>query len=205
MDTDGELVGVNTFLTAFDALLGGLRVALFASGLVVAALAGLSYAVRTRRINPFSAVARLTRGSIDPLFAPVERRVVRAGGRPTMAPWWALGAIVLAGIILISALGFIRQQIGMAGAAVQLGGRGLAMLAIAWTFGLLQLALFVRVISSWIRVSPYSPWLRWSYALTDWIINPLRTIIPQIGMIDITPIAAYFLISIVERLVIGLL
>jgi YggT family protein len=198
-------VGVNTFLTTFDALIGGLRVALLAGGVVVAALAGLSYAVRTRRINPFSPVARLTRGSIDPLFAPVERRVLRAGGRPATAPWWALGAVVVVGIILISALGFVRQQVGMAGAAVQMGGRGLAMLLIAWTFGILQIALFVRVISSWIRVSPHSPWLRWSFVLTDWIINPLRQVIPQIGMIDISPIAAYFLLSIVERLVMGLL
>jgi hypothetical protein len=39
-------------------------------------------------------------------------------------------------------------------------------------------ALIVRVLSTWLPVSPYSKWIRWSYVLTDWLINPLRRLIP---------------------------
>jgi YggT family protein len=64
----------------------------------------------------------------------------------------------------------------------------------------LRLALLVRVLSSWLPISPYSKWIRWSYALTDWMIIPLRRLIPSIGMIDITPIVAWFGLSLLQRL-----
>lgn len=194
-----------TVIGALDAFIGVLRVVLFGGAAIAAALAGLSYAVRTRRVSPFSPVARLTRDSIDPLFAPVERRVVRAGGRPASAPWWALAAIVVAGIVVISALGFVRQQIAMAAVAADRGALGLVTLLVAWTFGLLKIALLVRVVSSWFRVTPFDRRVRWAFALTDWLIRPLQRLIPPLGMVDLSPIAAYFLLSILEGLVLGLL
>jgi YggT family protein len=198
-------VGVNAILVGIDALTAVLRVGLFGVGVIVAALAGLSYAVRTRRINPFNPIARTVRRSVDPLFAPVERRVVRAGGRPATAPWWALAAVVVLGIVLVSVLGFVRQQLTMAFVAANGGALGIATLLVVWTFGILQLALLVRVISSWFQVSPYSRWLRWSFVLTDWFLRPLRQIIPTLGMVDVSPIVAYFLLSLVERGVLGLM
>ena len=57
------------------------------------------------------------------------------------------------------------------------------------------LALIVRVLASWLPISPYSIWIRWSYPLTNWILNPLRRIIPPLGMMDITPIVAYLLLA----------
>jgi len=55
------------------------------------------------------------------------------------------------------------------------------------------------VLSSWFPVSPYSKWVRWSYVLTDWLIKPLRRVIPLLGMIDITPIVAWFLIGLIQK------
>jgi len=194
-------VTVNALLLGLDALTSALRVLVFVAGLAVAALAGLSYAVRTRRINPFNPVARTVRRSVDPLFAPVERRVVRAGGRPATAPWWALAAVVVLGIVLVSALGFVRQQLAMAAIALTSGGRGLVALLIVWTIGVLQLALFARVIASWFQSSAYSRWLRWAFVLTEWFLRPLRQVVPTLGMIDITPIVAYFVLRLVAGLV----
>jgi YggT family protein len=56
----------------------------------------------------------------------------------------------------------------------------------------------VRVISSWFRISPWSRWIRWSYVLTEWLLAPLRRVIPPFGMIDITPIVAYILLRVVQ-------
>jgi YggT family protein len=196
---------VNTLVGGLDLVTYLLRTALFGVGVIVAALAGLSYAVRTRRLNPFGPVSRFIRGSVDPLFAPVERRVVRAGGRPSTAPWWALAAVVIGGIIIISILGFIRQQIAMAAMATSMGTTGIAALLISWTFGVLRIALLVRVISSWFQMGPYSPWIRWAFVLTDWFLRPLRQIIPPLGMIDISPLVAYFLLSLLQSGIIGML
>ena len=79
------------------------------------------------------------------------------------------------------------------------------VLLVHWTFTLLQIALLVRVISSWFQISPYSGWVRWSFALTEWMLAPMRQIIPTLGMIDITPIIAYFVLRLLEGLITGLI
>ena len=87
-----------------------------------------------------SLVARFFRGSVDPLLAPVERTIVRAGGMPTSAPWWALVFVVVGGILLVSLLGLIGQQIaafsaasarGPAGVFVMLASRGISMFTVS--------------------------------------------------------------------------
>jgi YggT family protein len=76
---------------------------------------------------------------------------------------------------------------------------------VSWTFTILKLALVVRVISSWLPVSPYSAWVRWSYLLSEPILAPLRRIVPAFSGIDFTPILAYFLLNIVESLLFRLM
>jgi YggT family protein len=194
---------VETFITAYDVLLAGLRTALFWSAVVLAVVFAVDWLVRTRRISPFNPVARFFRTSVDPLLAPVERRVVRAGGLPASAPWWALAAVVVGGIVLITLLGFLRGWIGSAVYAVSAGPRGVLVLLVSLTFGLLQAALLVRVLSSWFRMSPYSAWIRWSFVLTEPILGPLRRVIPPFGMMDVTPIVAYFLLRIFASLLLS--
>jgi YggT family protein len=131
----------------------------------------------------------------------MERRIVRAGGRPSTAPWWTVAAVIVGGIVLISLLGFVRDQLVGAIGAVNYGTRGVLALLLSWTFAVLKIALFVRVISSWFQMSPYSPWIRWSFTLTEWLLRPLRQVVPTVGMIDITPIVAYFVIWLVQGFV----
>jgi len=56
----------------------------------------------------------------------------------------------------------------------------------------------VRVISTWVRISPYSRWVRWSYVLTDWLLEPIRRLLPRFGALDVSPLLAFFLISLVQ-------
>ena len=186
------------FFVAYQSVLGVLRVALFALAVLLTIVCAVDWAVRTRRLSPFGPVARFFRSTVDPLIAPIERRVVRAGGLPTSAPWWALAAVVVGGIVLLSLLGFIGTQIIRIYAGVSQGPRGLYYLVVSMAAGLLQIALLVRVLSSWVRISPYSRWIRWAFVLTEPILRPLRRVIPPLGMMDVTPIAAYFLIYIVS-------
>ena len=191
---------MNTFLLAFDALMRVLRPTLFALAVVVALVCLVDWLVRTRRLNPFGPVARFFRVSISPLMAPVERRVVRSGGLPSSAPWWTLASVVLGGIVLLSLLGFLRGQLVSVAGAMSGGMSAIAWLVVSWTFAILRLALMVRVFSSFVRVSPYSRWIRWSYVLTEPMLRPLRQIIPTIGMFDFTPIVAYLLLGVLESL-----
>lgn len=181
-----------------------LRYSFFIAAVLAAVVVLLDWLVRTRRINPFGPVARFSRKFTDPAIAPIERAVVRAGGLPTSAPWWALVAIVVGGLVILYLLEFLFRQLLMAQGAVAAGPRGILLLLITWTFAILKIALILRVVSSWLRVSPYAWWIHWSYRLTEPILRPLRGFIPPLGMIDITPLVAYFVIILVERLVVGL-
>lgn len=192
-------------MPAIDSILEAVRVATLFVVAVFAVICVVDWAVRTRRINAFNPIARYFRSTIDPFIAPIERRVVRAGGSPAVAPWWALVAAVVGGILLLSLLGFIRNQVLFAALAANQGTAGVFRLLVVWTFAILRLALIVRVISSWLPVNPYSPWLRWSYLLSEPILRPLRQIVPTLGMIDITPILAYFLLGFLARILLGAL
>jgi YggT family protein len=185
-------------LATYVTIVAGVRVALFYAGILVALICAFDWAVRTRRINPFNRVARFFRGSVDPLMTPVERVIIRAGGSPASAPWWALVAFAVFGIALITVLEFLY---GIFYQLVIVSGqpRQLPLLLASWAFAILKLALIVRVLSSWFPISPYSKWIRWSYWLTEWMIAPLRRVIPLIGMIDITPIVAWFALTLIQK------
>lgn len=186
---------MSTVLGVFDSTYSILRVAFLVLAIVFGVLCIVDWLVRTRRVNPMGSIGRFARRSIEPILAPIERRVVRAGALPTNAPIYALVAIVLAGIVILSLFGFLRAQLYALSLSAGAGGRGIVVLLIRWAIGLLQVALIVRVVSSWVRISPYARWVRWAFVLTEWLLAPLRRIIPPLGMIDITPIVAFFIIQ----------
>ncbi|HEY8166371.1 MAG TPA: YggT family protein [Gemmatimonadaceae bacterium] len=198
-------IPVGSGLYTFDWALGIVRLVIFGTALIFAVFCLLDWAVRTRRVNLFGGIARFSRARIDPLIEPIERRVVGAGGNPVNAPLWALAAVVIGGILLVSVLDFIRAEILAAGFAVQSGPRGIFRLIVAWAFELVQIAILVRVVSSWLPVSPYSKWIRWSYTITEPILKPLRQFIPSLGPLDITPIIAYFLIRFLQGAVLRMI
>ena len=196
---------MEAFLSATDAGVQILKTILLWIAVVFAAICALDWAVRTRKISPFNAIARFCRSTVDPLIAPIERKVVRAGGTPASAPLWALAAVVVGGILLLSFLDLVRTQVIMSMVASQNGSAGIFHLLVSWTFNILKFALIVRVISSWLPISPYSGWVRWSYALSEPILAPLRRIVPNLGGLDITPILAYFLLNIIESVLFRLM
>lgn len=188
-------------MTGYVAFVDAVRVGLFWVALAVAAIAALDWAVRTRRVSPFSPLARFCRRFVDPLMAPVERRIVRRGGLPSSAPWWTLVVVIVGGIVLIALLRFVGGLMVDVAFGVSSPGR-LGGLLLRWGFGVLRLALIVRVIASWIQISPYSVWIRWAFVLTEWMLAPLRRVIPPFSMVDVTPLIAYFALSIIESMLV---
>jgi YggT family protein len=195
---------VTTVIAALEYLSSVLRTVLFVLAAVLAVVFLVDWLVRTRRINPFNPVARFFRQTVDPLIVPIERIVVRAGGLPTSAPWWALVAVVIGGILLITLLDLLRRWLIQLTLAVSLGPGAVIVLALIWALGIVQIALILRVIASWLRISEFRWWMRWAVRLTDPILRPLRRLIPPLGMIDLTPLIAYFIILILQRIIAGL-
>ncbi|HWL40362.1 MAG TPA: YggT family protein [Gemmatimonadaceae bacterium] len=181
-----------------------LRIFLLSAAVVLAVICLIDWAVRTRKINPFGGVARFFRTSVDPFIAPIERKVVGAGGTPASAPLWALAAVVIGGIVIVSIVDFIRVELLRAAYYSGQGSAGIFRLLVTWTFSILRIALLVRVVSSWLPISPYSRWISWSYRLTEPFLAPLRRVIPTLGAFDISPIVAYFLLGFIQSFLLKL-
>lgn len=179
-------------------VLAWVRTLVFSLVVVAAVVLLLDWLVRSRRIHPFHPIARMIRRIVDPLLAPVERRIVRAGGLPSAAPLWALVGIVFLGIVLVSVLGFAVRSSAEIMFALASGPRGIFILLVQLTFSVLRLALIIVVLTSWLPISPYSGWVRWAFSLTEPILRPLRQVVPRLGMFDITPIVAYIVLGILE-------
>jgi YggT family protein len=69
-------------------------------------------------------------------------------------------------------------------------------------FQILLFAIIGRALLSWFPVRPGNPFFPLALVLhqiTEPVLGPLRRIVPTIGMIDITPIVAIFLLQIVHQ------
>lgn len=193
---------MSAFLTILDMLVVAARIAALALAVVALAAALLDQAVRTRRINPFSRLGRISRRVVDPLLAPFEKRLLLRGRPADAAAWWMLAAVVVGGLLLIATLDFIRDEVARTAVAASAGPRGILVVLVSWIFAALQIALLVRVVSSWFRINPFSRGMRLVYALTEWMLRPLRQLIPPIGgMIDLSPLIAYFALGLLEGIV----
>lgn len=191
------------FILLLSAGIGWLRVGFSGVLIVAAGLATLAWAERSRRLNAFGAPARFAR-KLDPLIAPVERRAVRFGVTHANAPWWTLLAVLLAGASLLGLVGYLRDVLVSIYSAVDQGPRGILRLAVASIFMVLQLALIGRVVMSWIG-GTYSRIGQLAYTLTEWFLAPLRRVLPSIGMIDLAPLVAYFALSLLRGLALGVI
>ena len=67
-------------------------------------------------------------------------------------------------------------------------------------FTILKIAIFARVIVSWVSPQSSHPLILVLYEITEPILGPLRRIIPRIGMLDISPIVALILVDIIPQM-----
>ena len=65
---------------------------------------------------------------------------------------------------------------------------------------LLALAIFFRAILSWVAPDPSNPIVQALDAVTEPILQPLRQIVPRLGMMDITPLVAIIVLSVIANL-----
>ena len=179
------------------------RPALFAAALVVGAACTVSWATRTRRISPFTPLGRFAREKVDPHLRSVEGPVLNAGGSPTMVPWWGLAAFIVLGILAQSMLGYIIGIVAMTASGLASGPRGALRALVQLIFSVLQIALMIRVLSSWFGALSRARWLRWTYTITEPLLAPLRSVIPTLGPFDITPLILFYLIRFVGDFIVS--
>lgn len=163
-------------------------------------LACASWLVRTRRVSPFGVVGRALRAATDPVLRPVEARLVRSGGNPVHAGWWLVVGVAAAGVLLLAAWNWLEGLAYGAAAAFSGGPRAAAALGIVLAYKIVVAALVVRVLASWFGYHRYTRWLAPAYALTDWVVEPIRRVLPPLGALDWSPLAAWLVLYVLERI-----
>jgi YggT family protein len=179
------------------------RILVFVIFIFAALVAATHWAVKHGHLSPFGALPRMMRGLGRPFVKPLERRLLKSGGNPVNAPYALFWAALIGGLALLALVQWGIGTVLTIMASSSAGPRGLLIFAGNAVFSILMLAILIRVIASWFSVSPYSKPMRVVHGLTDWLIEPLRKVIPPLGMIDVTPIVAYFMLYLARWLLLG--
>jgi YggT family protein len=191
---------MESVISLLDQLMTFLRGTFYVLFAVAVLLAVVAWASRSRRLSAFSPLGRFSRKVVDPLLEPVDRIILRAGGTGTATPWWALLFVFLAGMAAIFLVTVVRDGLISFSRASSRGAGGLVQLAIAWTFAALQLALLIRVLTSWLG-GTFTWFGRAAHGMTEWFLTPLRNVLPPMGGFDISPLVAWFLLSLIQGIV----
>lgn len=147
----------------------------------------LRFWMQAIRVRPPSTVAQFTFQLTDWLVRPLRRIVPGVGGYD-----WAslIGAFVI--VVLASSLMFIA---GLGWEAVLL--MSLHRL-LTWITYLFMALLIIEVIFSW--VNPHAPLAPFVHALNDPLLRPLRRVVPLVGGLDLSLLAALILLQIAQLL-----
>jgi YggT family protein len=82
--------------------------------------------------------------------------------------------------------------------------KALALLT-SLVFNILYIILVVRIIISWVGADPYNEIVQVVCRITDPILEPFRRLPLQLGGIDFSPILVFFLLSVLNSVISGIL
>ena len=63
-----------------------------------------------------------------------------------------------------------------------------------------MLLITIRILSSWFQELSDQPFIRFTAYCTDPYLDFFRTFIPPLGMLDISPIVAFFFLQLIENI-----
>ena len=72
-------------------------------------------------------------------------------------------------------------------------------------FRILWIAIFARIILSWVDPGGQMRINQVLYEITEPILAPIRRIMPNMGMLDLSPMVAIILLEVLRNLLIGAL
>src|SRR5437870_4198377 len=149
-------------------------------------------------VNPFNWSALTVRRLTDPVIAPVRRMLIAFRLDPKVAPFIAIILIIVTGYLVIQIAGSILNTVAGIIYATSSGKIGAPVAIMGYLLfgflGLYTLLIFIRIIFLWVTVSYTNPLMRFLFRTTEPLLGPLRRIVPLLGMFDISPIVAFFIL-----------
>ena len=160
-------------------------------------------------VNPFKWSPRTVRRVTDPVIMPVRRVLMAFRVDPKAAPLIAVILILVAGYLVVQVAASILNTVAGILFALTSGRVGTPVAIIGYVIfgflGLYTLAIFVRIIFSWLSVSYANPVMRFLFRTTEPLMGPLRRIVPLVGMFDISPLVAFLVLWLCQSAVAGTL
>ncbi len=159
-------------------------------------------------LNPFTWFAYNVRRLTEPMVDPLRRNMFAMQSQRDIAP---ILLIVFALIVAYFLLGLLDQfhevaRYVSAGTLALLQGsmfQGTRMLLGALALGVIAVvitSIILQVIFSWMGV--YGNWLaRLCYRISEPVLAPFRRMIPPMGFLDISPLVALIMLSILSAAV----
>ena len=62
-----------------------------------------------------------------------------------------------------------------------------------------MVAIFIRVIISWVGLDPRNPVVVFLHDITEPILAPIRQFMPRLGMLDLSPLVAIILLNLIAN------
>jgi YggT family protein len=158
-------------------------------------------------VNPFTWHARNVRRVTDPVILPVRRMLVAFRLDPAVAPFIVAILLIVALVLVVQFAGTVLNTVAgilyvvsnrRAGAAAAILGYLLFGL-----LGLYTLAIFARIIFSWVGASYGNRLTRFLIQITEPLLAPLRKMIPTVAMFDISPIIAFLILWVCQSVVVA--
>ncbi len=83
------------------------------------------------------------------------------------------------------------------------GGDNVVVQIVSAFFSLMILAIFIRAILSWFNLDPRNPLIQALDAITEPILDPIRRIMPRLGMIDLSPMIAIIVLAVIRQILVS--
>jgi YggT family protein len=81
---------------------------------------------------------------------------------------------------------------------------GFVFTILFWALQLFNLALLARVLLSWFPdIDRSHPIIQFLFDITEPVLRPVRELLPQTGMIDLSPLVVFLVIQVLLRLLSG--
>ena len=157
---------------------------------VLAGVLLLRFWMQVVQVRPPASVGQFVFQLSDWLVKPLRKVLPGIGGYD-----WAslVGAFLVVLLSIIAAVGFVS---GFDFQPIILFS---LVRFFQWIFYGFMATLIIEAIFSW--VNPYAPLAPFVRALNEPLLRPLRKVIPLIGNVDLSPLAALILLQIAVRLV----
>jgi len=166
----------------------------------------LRFMFQAFRADFYNPVSQFVVKATTPPLKLLRRFIPSIAGHDTAA---IVLAILLIGIklVLLKALGVSVSEIaGVAAPIGQVGFIGLVIIAIAelvaLTLSVFLFAIIILVVLSWVSPGAYNPVTQLIQTIANPVMKPIQKILPNIGGLDLSPLAATLAIMLLKMLLV---